>query len=95
MDERTLAALKGSIEKWEKIVAGTGLDKGPDNCPLCQLFYQDDCRGCPVYDFTGQIWCRGSPNEWYSQTEDGSAAEKSAAQAELDFLRSLLPDATS
>jgi len=38
MDEKTLAALRGSISKWEGIVAGTMQDSGASNCPLCKKF---------------------------------------------------------
>ena len=41
MNRKTLTALKGSIKKWEKIVAGTGSDNGYQNCPLCALFVLD------------------------------------------------------
>ena len=69
MDAGTLEALKGSIRKWESIVEGTGLDRGPDNCPLCQKFNSDDegenthfmCDGCPVAKATGETGCHGSP----------------------------------
>jgi len=47
MDAKTLKALKGSIKKWEKIIAGTGVDKGGDNCPLCKACGWN-CRDCPV-----------------------------------------------
>src|SRR6202046_5807636 len=96
MDEITLTALKGSIAKWEAIVAGTDTDRGGDNCPLCQMFYKPSgphyitCNGCPVSDATGQSHCDGSPYEWYYI---GKSPEelKIVAAAELDFLRSLLP----
>jgi hypothetical protein len=62
MHERTLTALKGSILKWEQIVAGTGFDKGADNCPLCDLFYNKSwCNGCPVKTKTGMSCCDGTP----------------------------------
>ena len=89
MDKRTLTVLKGSIKKWEGIVAGTIEDKGIENCPLCKEFYDDDCEGCPVADRTGQIHCLGSPYEEYCL---GSNSKQQSAQAELDFLRSLLPE---
>jgi len=38
MDAETMAALKGSIAKWEAIVAGAGKDFGASNCPLCRKF---------------------------------------------------------
>lgn len=45
--EETMEALEGAIKKWEKIYAGVGVDEGVDNCPLCELFDDDDCTGCP------------------------------------------------
>lgn len=106
MDNETLKALRGSIAKWEAIVAGTETDKGAENCPLCQMFsptYErlpDRCAGCPVRDETGIRGCVGSPYDTYSDLSDelnpessdaDRAAVKAAAQAELDFLKSLLP----
>ncbi len=100
MNARTLKALNGSIKKWEKIAAGTGLDKGPENCPLCKLFWYGtyDCEGCPVAARTGQGGCSGSPyDEWTDATEYGDASKadtpalKAIARKELRFLRSLLP----
>lgn len=50
MKPEILKALKGSIEKWEAIVAGTGEDKGAKNCPLCRLFlFWDDKVVFPRY----------------------------------------------
>jgi len=82
MEETTVIALKGSIEKWQKIVAGTGVDKGPTNCPLCQLFNsftqalnKTVCVGCPVRDKTDIRFCRLTPFEdWehYWETVDGT-----------------------
>jgi hypothetical protein len=95
MDLRTLEALKGSIAKWEAIVAGAEEDRGGDNCPLRQIFCNDEvpakmlCRGCPVFESTGRTACQGSPYPLYTVGERAGTTE--AAQAELDFLRSLLP----
>ena len=104
MNAQTLKALKGSIRKWEEIVAGTGKDMGIYNCPLCVLFFERDkdyskrCIGCPVRKATGEPDCSGSPydnwdysNELYIPENEEATA---AAQAELDFLKSLLPKAT-
>ncbi len=91
MTPSTLAALRGSIAKWWAIVDGTGRDKGPSNCPLCGLFYRDNCVGCPVREAAGDDLCCGTPyEEWADAVTDEARAE--AAQAELAFLVSLLPD---
>lgn len=90
MDPKTLEALHGSIAKWEAIVAGTGKDHGCENCPLCILFDEPDCGDCPVKQRTGRPFCEGSPYAVYGAY--GTAGKtKENAQAELDFLRSLLP----
>ena len=102
MDERTLTALKGSIAKWEAIVAGTDNDRGAKNCTLCQAF--PDCDGCPVAEETGQDDCEGSPYEetrYFEARSDANGTylgrapvtpeDFAIARAELDFLRSLLP----
>ena len=98
MDKRTRTALEGSIAKWEAIVAGTGTDEGTENCPLCQLFFtmrgpqQLFCEGCPVKERTGQTCCEGSPYQEWGENPYASGDEaKRIAQAEVDFLRSLLP----
>lgn len=95
MDAKTLKALKGSIKKWEAIVAGTGIDAGSINCPLCGLFYHNDCLGCPVSEKTQQELCMGSPYDEYSNLWNGECTTdeelRDAAKKELDFLKSLRP----
>lgn len=97
------AALEGSIRKWEDIVNGTGVDEGFRNCPLCSLFYNNHCRGCPVYKFVQRPRCAGTPyNEfsYISSRRTRYAAPLSpeepdynrllnAAKAELEFLKGL------
>ena len=106
MDERTLAALHASIKKWEGIVAGTTVDYGSDNSPLCKLFDNDHllasnhCNGCPVYGKSGRKFCFNTPHDdWVlasrheadRRTADTPEAVK-AAEAMRDYLISLLPD---
>lgn len=102
MDDLTLEALRGSIAKWEAIVAGTGADRGWRNCPLCTAFLDESCRNCPVSVAVGNKFCDGTPYEKWATSEhvkddaDGggfpiNAEGRRLAQAELDFLRSLLP----
>ena len=95
MTEKTLTALKGSIKKWEKIVAGTGTDEGWSNCPLCQLFYGEprNCNGCPVKEKTHLSACVCTPYTKFAtarQRKDVSGSRKYAKE-ELKFLKSLLP----
>lgn len=121
MDKETLAALKGSIEKWRKIRAGRLIDRGTENCPLCLIFHSEGengvpdlrCKGCPVALRIGRPHCNDTPYvDWVMAAPDrgrdgfirrsippegypGRKAAIAAAQAELDFLRSLLPEETA
>lgn len=73
MTPQALDALKASIAKWEANLehakAGRFVDVvlGPYDCPLCQMFNNDDtyppeaCSGCPVKDYTGSTHCVETP----------------------------------
>ena len=106
MDAKTLAALRQSIKKWERnAVAETpkGFTTTSANCPLCKLFSgRGGCNGCPVEERTGQWGCRGTPysaadgahDEWSDCPSSPALrdAAHAAARAEVEFLRSLLPE---
>ena len=101
MPPKTLAALQGSITKWRCVLAGAD-EHGWQDCPLCELFLlgpdgrpkkydEDPCKGCPIAAHTEQKYCKGSP---YNAWQECAGTEKELtrlAQAELDFLISLLP----
>lgn len=101
MKKKTLDALKGSIHKWEQIRDGLIEDQGTHNCPLCKLFHDIHCVGCPIQQHTGKMNCAGSPYEDYNDyvfyndhndyDPNDPDVEKKLAQDELDFLISLLP----
>jgi hypothetical protein len=108
MNAETREALEGSIKKWRNIVAGTGVDEGTDNCPLCELFYdpvsyaEQECLGCPVFEKTGHQYCYKTPYENFDlasthcindiSNKDRREELTKQAQAELDFLISLRPE---
>jgi len=105
MNKETLAALKKSIEKWEKIVSGKGEDRGGENCALCELFAEDECIGCPIHTETRETSCQGTPfHEWVNHHEKKHPESfsgalkvecpecKELAQKELEFLKRLLPE---
>lgn len=104
---QTAKALAGSIEKWRAIVEKRGVDEGVFNCPLCAIFYNDECEGCPVAKKTGEWWCEGSPHEaWelhggrkhYEEIRESGVRENLCgtctrlAKAELRFLEGLAND---
>lgn len=84
MNKETLLALQGSIKKWEAIVAGTGWDKGANNCPLCQRFPFGRCHNedpfesnsennevCPVALKAGRAYCESTPYMDWIATHGG------------------------
>jgi len=89
-------ALKGSIKKWVKIVKGTGVDSGTDNCPLCDKFVNNahnsfSCYGCPVLRKTDKTGCAGTPYPRFnSSSTDGKAVNQLSVLAAVDMLRFLV-----
>lgn len=98
MPAETLEALRGSIAKWERIVARTDIDRGSANCPLCEMFAdKKHCGKCPVAVAAGYSGCVNTPymeGEFQWQVIDGRRSYQptdTTAREELDFLKSLLP----
>lgn len=60
-----LEAIEGSIQKWTDIRYNNGVDDGPENCPLCMLFRNDECVNCPILKLTEYPYCDNTPyEEW-------------------------------
>lgn len=102
MDKKTIRALRASIRKWERNAKVKHPDKyllDSDDCPLCGLFFHHDCEGCPVMQKTGRPNCGGTPyikaniacSNWEWQAGPMEEAH-AAAQEEVAFLKSLLPE---
>ena len=107
MKPETLTALKESIKHWERNAFGPIGEASvySDDCSLCIRFDNDDefsCtlngERCPVYERTDETVCRGTPYEgisellYYARVKGGETAYRNAAKAELEFLKSLLPE---
>ena len=105
MDDKTLTALRQSIENWEwNAVTETpeNYTTGVKDCALCEAFLRDECLGCPVRKLVGGVFCLGSPyynavqvrGEWSCDPSNPALrdAAHTAARAEAEFLRSLLPE---
>jgi len=91
MTERRLAnikdqisGLRGSVMKWSLIVHGIDVDKGVENCKLCNLFMYGEkdspvneifdsslsCLGCPVREITRKEFCEDTPySDWLDHQE--------------------------
>lgn len=99
------AALMASIEKWERNAVAKTFDDvliGPNHCPLCKIYLDDDCAGCPIYAKSGVRYCSNTPyydceqayESWeISKTSKGSRKQfQTDARAEVDFLRAVLAE---
>jgi len=60
---QSLRLLDESIAHWERMTAKPSGREEPtmSQCPLCQAYYEEGCRGCPVFKYTGQPGCAGTP----------------------------------
>ena len=69
-------ALRQAVKKWSLIVHGLGGDMGTMNCRLCYLFripehYGHRCFECPVFEFTNNVECNGTPYVgWANHTDE-------------------------
>ena len=69
-----IRVMEASVRKWERIIAGDGADGGVLDCPPCRLFYVLICIGCPISEYTGEKFCKGSPYiAWYRHQVDEHA----------------------
>ena len=62
-------ALEKSIQKWIDIRDNNGVDRGTQNCALCEAYLtkpqESNCEDCPVCEATQEIHCYGTPyEEW-------------------------------
>ncbi len=58
--------MESSVAKWNRIIEGKSTDGGVLDCPPCRIFYMLLCIGCPIAQYTGKKFCKGSPYiPWY------------------------------
>jgi len=102
MEDEIREALEGSVQKWQNILDGTGIDEGIENCPLCVMFFDQTCVGCPVRERTAQPYCQGTPYIDFARSNNRRLRMGTPlgpedthllilAQKERDFLISLRP----
>ena len=101
LKEQVVAHWQRMHDDAEKVRKATGETPGTDQCAYCMRFFDKACLDCPIRATTGEPACYGSPYEcaveaWTEYCESGwhddyKAAWQAAAQAEIDFLKTL-PD---
>ena len=104
MTPKVKEALEKSIQKWESIVAGVGIDTAYKNCALCRLFNTDNgCSDCPVFKDSHKDYCNNTPYyEWHMHQREHYQNRpfkapfmvlyskcRTLAQEELNYLKSL------
>lgn len=98
MNAETLKALQESIAHWERLSTGNtkqGEGIGYNHCALCELFWDNNCKDCPIYEHTKFMSCARTPyveaDRCFDEYGLNSPEFKEAALKELEFLKSLLP----
>ena len=61
MDNEAKEALGNSVLKWFKVLSTQELEKGARDCPLCELYIDQDCMFCPIPNKVGKRFCKGTP----------------------------------
>lgn len=80
--------LESIFGKWNPICMGCMEDLNDTNCPLCKGY--DDCLFCPIRKKTGETDCAETPYQDYFSSPWCDMFGAEAAEAETEFLISLL-----
>jgi hypothetical protein len=66
--------LEQTSKKWYRIMLGQAEDRGPEDCPCCQVYNLnssgESCTGCPIYEHTQKKWCIGTPYPRTTESDD-------------------------
>jgi hypothetical protein len=90
MTKEAEKALRASIKHWEIDVLKNNVFPKTDNCPLCLLYFIEDCRGCPIAKKTGHDCCHETPYRNYIRdTRTGDWRKR--CRKMIKFMKDLLP----
>jgi len=96
--KQKLTAIKGSIEKWDKVSQGKEDGTSRENCPLCTLywckdFHSSSCHNCPIYKKTGESDCIGTPYQKFRELyERHGDSEDLIQRGELSLAAAIFRD---
>ena len=90
LSQRAVVALKRSIAHWERMASGADEVPNAESCALCTLYIKNGCKACPIAQHTGQMRCGGTPYNAAYYAFLHREGFRTAAQAEVNFLRTLL-----
>lgn len=90
-DDIAFKAIDKCISKYKKYSKKRSLKNvslGPETCSLCDLYFVDLCKRCPVKEITGEIDCGGSPyGKIWSALQTGNLEDfKNKCLEEVKFL---------
>ncbi len=90
-------AINASMYKWRRIAEAPHLveNSGCDDCTLCQMFFEGDCYGCPLYIaidscYRNDIYIMANTDSHYMSVTGEYCLEPDKIYAFYDFLCSLL-----
>ncbi len=66
-------AWEKTFEKWELILGGFWTNDDMATCGLCNYFFENRCRECPVAEMAGDIDCLKTP--YYTSGKDRNDEE--------------------
>lgn len=105
--DNQLCAIRESIHKWITVAkyCKETIDKkltgerilpvtNSGSCALCWLNLKDDsCTNCPIYNYTGRMYCDGTPYELVAILNNDNFDEMyKASLREIEFLREIYKD---
>jgi hypothetical protein len=92
--------MEASVVKWQRIISKKGADGGVYDCPPCRIYYWVFCNGCPISEYTGKKFCKGTPYVdwfWHHQYDHGHLRRKifcpdclRMATAMRDFMKEIV-----
>lgn len=99
MVEQQLEALKDAIFHWEENLERVRKQNIPyisaEDCVCCNIWFDHDCEGCPIFEYTHKIECRNTPYQNVSRQCDLLTCDprdphqwfilESFVQTEIDF----------
>jgi len=92
VSQRQYNALKSTIRYWEteheKYGTGEIPNHGRLECYLCQLYWDNDCKSCPINIKTGILFCDGIPyDKWAFEGKN-----EIDHQTIIDWMKALLKE---
>jgi hypothetical protein len=98
ISEEDRGRVMDSIKHWERMRDNPYGADAPTitGCALCRAYHALDCFGCPIFSKTGSSLCGLTPfqdaDDAYEDMQEHLSNWREKAQAEVDFLRSLLEE---